>query len=195
MRWGRVGALVLAGVASLGPTGCGNDDNGAAPKPTTARFSAGAASAPGGLTVKSTAFADGAPIPERFSCKGSNTPPPLSWSGVPDGAKSVAVVVTDPDAPSGVFVHWIVVGLPAGANGSLTGSGLPAGAKAEKNSADQSAYTGMCPPAGETHRYVFEVFALKTDVTFPADASPIDKVKALRNASGTAGKLQGQFKG
>ncbi len=201
MRWGRtagrsVWALVLVALA-MAPAmaACGDGSADGPPKPTTARFKAGASSSPGGLTLKSTAFGNGGPIPERYSCKGENTPPPLTWTGVPGGTTNVALVITDPDAPNGIFVHWIVMGLPSGTNGSLTNGALPPGARVEKNSAEQAGYTGMCPPAGAQHTYVFEIMALSRPVTFPANASPLEKVKALRLAAGKTGKLTGEFKG
>src|ERR1700681_3063128 len=80
------------------------------------------------LKITSSAFAEGQPIPKRFTCDGANASPPLDWSGVPAGAKALALIVDDPDAPSGLFTHWIVVNLPP-ATKSLSEGGktLPAG--------------------------------------------------------------------
>lgn len=174
-------------------TGCGSGGEEGF-KPTTASFKSGASSSATGLTIESSAFKDNEMVPERYSCKGSNTPPPLNWGGTPLSAKDVAIIVTDPDAPGGVFVHWIVTGLPLTAGGSISGK-LPPGAKAEKNSADQAGYTGMCPPAGQTHTYIFEVLALKTVPKFPDGMSPVDKVKALRADASHGGRMRGRFKG
>lgn len=184
--------IVLTVMAVLA-AGCGSGDEEF--KPTTASFKSGASSSPTGLTIESSAFKDNELIPERYSCSGSNQPPPLNWGGTPLSAKDVAIVITDPDAPGGVFVHWIVTGLPLTAGGSITGAKLPPGAKVEKNSADQAGYTGMCPPAGTTHTYIFEVLALKSPAKFADGASPIDKVKALRADASHGGRLRGRFKG
>lgn len=194
MRWGRAAVLgiVLTSVA-LVAAGCGSGEKEF--KPTTASFKSGASSSVTGLTLESSAFKDNDFIPERYSCKGSNTPPPLNWGGTPLSAKDVAIIVTDPDAPNGTFVHWIVTGLPLTAGGSITGSKLPAGAKVEKNSADQAGYTGMCPPAGATHTYTFEVLALRSPAKFDEGMSPIDKVKALRADATHGGRMRGRFKG
>jgi Raf kinase inhibitor-like YbhB/YbcL family protein len=195
MRWGRLVLMAVAVAVSAATAACGGGGESGTPKPTTARFEAEASSQPGGLKVTSSAFADGKAIPEGFSCRGSNAPPPVSWSGVPSGTGSVALVVTDPDAPSRVFVHWVVVGLPGAGAGSLPGgsAALPAGARVETNSAGHAAYTGMCPPGGQTHTYVFEVLALRQAVSFAAGASPLDKVQQLRAAATRSGKLTGTF--
>lgn len=145
-----------------------------------------------GFPVRSSAFKAGGNIPEQFSCQGLNEPPPLSWSGLPEDAASVAVVVTDPDAPRGTFVHWIVVDLPA-ATTSLTSAPPPAPARIEPNSAGQAGYTGMCPPRGKAHKYVFEVLALPGPVTFAPGASPLAKVEALRDAASASGRLTGTY--
>lgn len=144
-----------------------------------------------GIEVRSRAFKHNGRIPETFSCKGDNVPPPLSWSGVPSGTKEVALVVVDPDAPRGPFVHWIVTDLPAAASGSLPTSGL----HQEANSAGQTGYTGMCPPGLATHRYRFEVLALPKAPSFPQGASPLDKVHALEQAASKRGVLVGRFPG
>ena len=178
-------------VLALAMTGCGGNEDF---EPAQKKFKSGASSSPGGLKVTSSVFRDGGAIPERHSCKGQNQPPPLQWTGVPSGTKAVALVVTDPAATNGVFVHWIVTGLPTSAVGSLTGT-LPPGAKTEPNSADQAGYTGMCPPAGQQHTYVFEVLALSRAVSFTPEAKALDKVKALRGAATKSGRLTGTFKG
>lgn len=194
MRWGRSMAVTAAVALSLSGAACGNGEEGEF-KPAQKKFTSGAASSPGGIEVSSSAFQNGGMIPERYSCKGLNQSPPLAWKGVPTEAASLAVVVTDPDAPNGVFVHWIVTGLPETPSGSLSAGSVPRSAKVEVNSAEQAGYTGMCPPAGQQHRYLFEVLALSRNVTFPAGAGPLDKVKALRAAAVKTGKLNGEFKG
>ena len=116
------------------------------------------------------------PLPQRFvfdgfGCKGENRSPELRWSGAPAGTKSYAVTVYDPDAPTGSgWWHWLVVDVPATADGlpgnagAVDGSGLPAPAKHVRTDFGGPGFGGACPPAGrEPHRYVFTVFALKVE--------------------------------
>jgi len=121
------------------------------------------------IAVRSEAFEDGQPIPKRFTCDGENVPPPLSWSGVPSGAARVAVVVDDPDAPGGTFVHWLVLLAP-------TATSVPE---------DIGGYRGPCPPPGPPHHYRFSVYAL-------GGSSPLDP-PAIRKAAIAAGTLTGTF--
>lgn len=150
-----------------------------------------AVKAPDVITVRSPAFREGRPIPARFTCDGDGVPPPLSWSGVPEGAEALALVVDDPDAPRGTFVHWVVLDLPAGTNG-LDGEAVPAGAVQAKNSAGRPSYFGPCPPSG-SHHYRFTVYALSRRTGLRNGA---DLAKALRavQASATAqGRLVGTY--
>jgi Raf kinase inhibitor-like YbhB/YbcL family protein len=114
----------------------------------------------------------------------------VRWSGVPSKAVEVAVLVDDPDAPSGTFVHWTVWGIPPSAR--ELGASLPAGAREGKNSAGGNGWTGPCPPSG-THRYVFNVYALSKHVTLAA-GSPPDKVEpAVRAAAIASGSLTARY--
>ncbi len=96
------------------------------------------------IDVTSPAFDEGAPIPERYARQGSNVPPPLQWSGVPAGTRELALVVQDPDAPRGPFVHWIVAGLPPTAEG-VDGGELPSGAVEGRNDFGEVGYDGPEP--------------------------------------------------
>lgn len=115
-----------------------------------------------------------------LGCAGKNTSPALAWRNVPAGTKSFAVTVYDPDAPTGSgWWHWVVVNLPATAtglakaSGNLSGDRMPAGAVQVRTDFGQAAFGGACPPAGDKpHRYIFTVFALKTEkIELPAEAS------------------------
>lgn len=120
-----------------------------------------------GLILTSTAFKDGGEIPLDFTADGKNISPPLSWSGVPDKAKSLALIVEDPDAPDPaapqrIFVHWVVYNLPADDSGlkqDADKAGFPKGAKAGTNDWGRIGYDGPRPPVGR-HRYYFRLYAL-----------------------------------
>jgi len=116
---------------------------------------------PSTLTVTSSAFASNARIPAAYTCDGQASTPPLEWSGPPANTKTFAIVVDDPDAPNGDFVHWIVVDLPATAR-RLAGAGaLPAGAHELDNTGGTRGWTPPCPtPPRSVHHYHFTVYAL-----------------------------------
>jgi Raf kinase inhibitor-like YbhB/YbcL family protein len=154
----------------------------------------GADDLPGGITVSSPEFKAGEPIPERFSCEGENLPPELRWTGVPAGVQQLAVVLEDVDAPSGTFVHWLVVGLPATAT-SVGLTDLPVEAKQLETSSGSPGWVGPCPPdGGGTHRYVFQVYALAGPVDIPAGTPPVDAARRVRTASTASGTYTGTFK-
>jgi hypothetical protein len=147
---------------------------------------------PARITVSSAAFADGAAIPERFTCAGENVSPPLRWSGVPEGTAGVALVVDDPDAPRGTFVHWVVVGLDPATEGLDEGA-VPAGARQLPNSAGDAAWTGPCPPGGAAHHYRFTVYALAREPEVAGDPDPGAAVEAIEAAATARGRLVGTF--
>jgi Raf kinase inhibitor-like YbhB/YbcL family protein len=124
------------------------------------------------MSVKSPAFQDGGEIPTRHTCQGADVSPPLVWSDVPSNAKSLALIVDDPDAPDPAaprttWVHWVLYNIPRGISGLAEGGSgavLPSGALAGANDWRRAAYGGPCPPVGR-HRYFFKLYAL--DTTLP----------------------------
>lgn len=133
-------------------------------------FPAGAGAEPGDrapMRLTSSAFPAGAAIPARFTCDGSDVSPPLAWSQPPEGTRSLALVMDDPDAPDPkapkrTWVHWIVYNLPPESEGlaeAASSSGLPAGASHGRNDWKRADYGGPCPPIGR-HRYVHKLYAL-----------------------------------
>lgn len=130
-----------------------------------------------GMSLRSDAFAPGGEIPSLYTCEGEDRSPPLRWTGVPAGAKSLALVIADPDAPDPArplrtWIHWVVLDLPPGDGGlpeAVPADRLPAGARAGKNDFERTTYGGPCPPIGR-HRYVHTLYAL--DTTFPGLAAP-----------------------
>jgi hypothetical protein len=146
-------AFVGATIGLLAPVGCAQP-HGTAITPT--------------IVVTSPAFKNGAVIPLQYTgfskSGGPGISPPLRWKGAPKEARSIAVVVTDPDAPNGEFVHWVIYNIPPDAAGlpehvSATQSAIPS-AKQTKNDAGENGYYGPKPPPGGPHHYRFDVFAL-----------------------------------
>lgn len=149
------------------------------------------APAGGPLAISSPAFADGAPIPLQYTCKGANVAPPLTWSA-PLGA---ALVVDDPDAPRGPFVHWILVGIPPGPGSTADGQ-TPAGAGGVTNSAGQAGYSGPCPPAGTgVHHYRFTLYQLPAGFQLPLGLEGVQAEQAITAASTAQAQLTGTFGG
>ncbi|MEJ2309772.1 MAG: YbhB/YbcL family Raf kinase inhibitor-like protein [Gammaproteobacteria bacterium] len=119
------------------------------------------------LTLKSGAYADGDTIPARYTCEGEDISPPLEWSGVPDGARSLVLLIDDPDAPDPraprvVWVHWVLFNIPPESAGLAEGASsgdLPQGAAEGLNDWGNAGYGGPCPPIGR-HRYVHKLYAL-----------------------------------
>ncbi len=122
----------------------------------------------------SPAFAEGAEISAQYTCRGDNVSPPLVISGVPKGAKSLVLIMHDPDAVrvAGIdFVHWLMWDIPSSTE-TINASSVPVGAVQGPNSSAQKGYTGPCPPAGTgVHHYLFELYALDTALTLPPDTN------------------------
>jgi Raf kinase inhibitor-like YbhB/YbcL family protein len=124
------------------------------------------------LQIRSSAFADGENIPRDYTCQGRDCSPPLAWDGVPADAKSLALIVDDPDAPDPAaprmtWVHWLLHDLPADCRGLAEGvapAALPRGTRQGKNDWKRTGYGGPCPPIGR-HRYFFKLYAL--DASLP----------------------------
>jgi Raf kinase inhibitor-like YbhB/YbcL family protein len=120
------------------------------------------------LTLTSPAFEDGGAIPKRHTCEGQDVAPALAWTGVPEGTKSLALVVDDPDAPDPkapkrTWVHWVAYDIPPTATGIPEGGALPAGARDGTNDWGRAGYGGPCPPIGR-HRYFHKLYALDRSI-------------------------------
>lgn len=121
------------------------------------------------LSIRSNGFGHNEMIPSRYTCDGENISPALEWSGIPPAAKSLALVVDDPDAPDPAapkmtWVHWVLYNIPATAQGlaeNIAAASLPAGTKEGLNDWGRRGYGGPCPPIGR-HRYYFKLYALDT---------------------------------
>jgi len=151
-----------------------------------ASFAAGGAK----MKITSSAFQEGGNIPSKFSCDGGNTSPPLQISNVPPEAKSLVLIVDDPDAPSGLFTHWAVWNISPQTNTVAEGS-TPKGVQGT-NDFGRSGYGGPCPPYG-MHRYYFKIFALDRELDLPFGAKRSQLDAALKGHAIAQGELMGRY--
>jgi hypothetical protein len=145
------------------------------------------------ISLTSDAFKDGQSIPKEFSCDGASQPPALHWSNPPDGTKSFALVIVDPDAPGGTFRHWGVYDIPASARS--IGGGKPEAGAEVINDKGTTGYTGPCPPPGHgLHHYHFKLFALSVDkLQLSGGAKVIDVENAAAKHVVAQGELVGTY--
>jgi Raf kinase inhibitor-like YbhB/YbcL family protein len=136
------------------------------------------------LTLESPAFKRDGEIPPVFTADGEDRSPPLKWSGVPENAKTLALIVEDPDAPSGRFVHWVAFNIPATidhlAEGEQHRGDYSDGTLQGRNGFDRVGYGGPRPPEGESHRYVFKLFAVDDRLRLEPGISHEELERALR---------------
>jgi len=142
------------------------------------------------IKVTSSAFHEGGNIPSKFTCDGSDTSPPLQITGVPSEAKSLVLIADDPDAPSGLFTHWLVWNIPPQTNSIAEGSG-PKGVHGT-NDFGKSGYKGPCPPPG-THRYSFKIFALDRELDLRGGAKRSQVDAAMKGHIIAQGELVGRY--
>ncbi|HEU4752898.1 MAG TPA: YbhB/YbcL family Raf kinase inhibitor-like protein, partial [Armatimonadota bacterium] len=145
-------------------------------RPVTAR------GGPGGKTmaleVTSNSFTDGGAIPRQYTCDGEDRSPHVAWSGSPEGTQGYALIVHDPDAPSGDFTHWVVFDIPAGVKEFPDGAAPIQTSQEGKNSFGTVGYRGPCPPPGHgPHHYIFEVYALDTHYTGLGEGASREEVE------------------
>jgi hypothetical protein len=129
------------------------------------------------MKLTSASFGRGETIPERFTCDGDNISPDITWSDVPEDTVEVALTCLDPDAPSGLFVHWTIWGLDP-SRGGIGEDEVPTPARQGRNGFGDVGYGGPCPPRGDPHRYVFHAYALSD----PLDVSGGATVEELERA-------------
>ena len=144
--------------------------------------------------VGSAAFADGQPIPARYSCIGDNISPPLGWTGLPPDTVELALTVVDAGAAAGPFVHWVVTGLDPSLSG-LDEDAVPEAAVEARNGSTEFGWFGPCPPAGETHSYVFTLFALTQPSGVAAGVSGQTAIEQIARTPSVAATLTGTFSG
>jgi hypothetical protein len=168
----------LISVAFLVAGCAGGNDTAGGPEMRVANPSSA-----GTITLTSPAFANGAVIPKAHTCKGSGTPPELHWSGVPDQARSLALVVSDPDAPRGTFLHWLVYDIPPDQT-AISAGVAPAGSSQGRNSGKGEGWYPPCPPRG-THHYIFTLHALDGRPTGATSQEILDWIAGHSIASGS----------
>lgn len=120
------------------------------------------------MKIESSAFTNNTAIPKKYTCDGKNVNPPLSVSAVPKGTKSLAIIVDDPDAPVGLWVHWTVWNISLSTK-SISENSVPKGGVEGVTSFGRPGYGGPCPPDGE-HRYFFKLYALDTELNLSPEA-------------------------
>jgi len=122
-----------------------------------------------GLLLVSTVFRDGTQVPPQYTCKGENVNPPLSIINPPNGTQSYALIMHDPDAPGGDYLHWLVWDISSKTD-TIAANSVPVGAIQGFNDSGSMGYTGPCPPPGTgEHRYMFELYALDTTLGLPKE--------------------------
>jgi len=154
------------------------------------------------LELKSPAFTAGGFIPKQHSCQGSDVSPPLSWSQAPQGTKSFALVMDDPDAPAGAWVHWVLYDLPADRTALPEGlpkkESLPDGSKHGQcwgvEDFGRFGYYGPCPPPGSAHRYSFRLYALDRVLGLPVRATKAELLQAMNGHILGQAELVGLYK-
>lgn len=153
------------------------------PQPQRSRpHEAGRKTASTALTLTSPAFANGATIPRRYTADGEDISPHLTWNEGPSGTVSFALVCEDPDAPSGLFVHWLVWNIPADESRlrpDFPATAETAGIRQGENGFGNPGWGGPSPPPGKPHRYVFRLYALDTALDLPGGASRTELDRAI----------------
>ncbi len=185
----RVGSLLLAAVVTVNAAGnapaCGGASSGE---------QGGKAMA---FELKSAAFTTGSNIPKKFTCDGPDVSPALSWSEPLAGTESLALIMDDPDAPVGIWVHWVLYDLPAStrelAEGVPKEGQLKSGARQGRNDFRRIGYGGPCPPAGKPHRYFFKLYALDAKVNLKPGATKQELERALEGHILAQAELMGRY--
>ena len=150
------------------------------------------------FTLSSPAFADGTAIPVEHTCDGADVSPPLTWSDPPGGTRAFALIVDDPDAPAGTWVHWVLYNLPP-ATAQLPGVIAKVetldlgGARQGRNDFRHPGYGGPCPPPGPAHRYFFKLYALDTPLEVRPGAQKKDVEAVMRGHTLGVAQLMGTY--
>ncbi len=181
MRWGNV--IVLAVIVASAAARSQTRQSPAAPM----RFK-----------LTSSAFASGGAIPREYTCDGPDQSPELRWNESPAGTMTFALVMNDPDAPVGDWVHWVVWNMPSDEGGMTKGfsrtAELPNGTRQGHNDFRKIGYNGPCPPPGKAHRYFFRVYAVDTKLDLPAGATRAELDSALKGHALAEAEYMGTYR-
>jgi len=149
------------------------------------------------LSLSSPVFGEGEKIPIKYTCDGQDISPPLVWGEPPSGTRAFALIVDDPDAPGGVFTHWVLFNLPRDSRelpeAAPAQDRLTSGALQGRNDFGRIGYSGPCPPAGRAHRYRFNLYALDQPLDLKAGASRKQVLDAMRGHILAQGQLTGIY--
>ncbi len=184
----RTRAVLILALALLVPrrTGC---------SPTSAVEGRPAAQ---GLEIQAPAFRAGGEIPTKFTCQGDDISPALTWTEPPAGTRSFVLIMDDPDAPAGTWVHWVVYDLPANQRGLHEAvpkdDHLREGGTQGRNDFEKIGYGGPCPPPGKPHRYFFKLYALDAWLRLPPGATKREVERAMEGHILARGQLIGRYR-
>ena len=149
------------------------------------------------LAVSSSAFQEGGKIPAKYTCEGQDVSPVITWGEPPAETQSFALIMDDPDAPGGVFTHWVLFNLPADSRelpeAMPTQAKLPDGSLQGKNDFGKTGYGGPCPPSGRPHRYQFTLYTLDQPLDLKAGASKKSVIDAMQGHILAQGRLTGTY--
>jgi Raf kinase inhibitor-like YbhB/YbcL family protein len=147
--------------------------------------------------ITATAFPDGGWIPKKFTCDGADVSPELSWTDAPKGTRSLAIIADDPDAPGGVWVHWVLYDLPPDTRklpeAMARTPQLPNGALQGRNDFGKIGYNGPCPPRGSAHRYFFKLYALDSKTRLRMGSTKSELERAIKGHILAQTQLIGKF--
>lgn len=149
------------------------------------------------ISISSPAFSESEKIPPEYTCEGSDISPQLDWSGIPEGTKSLVLIFDDPDAPGGIFTHWVIFNIPPDSSGLPKAfpstPDLPDGTLQGINDFGRTGYGGPCPPAGKPHRYRFTLYAIDKQLDLIAGSSKNQVINAISNHILDQGQLNGTY--
>jgi Raf kinase inhibitor-like YbhB/YbcL family protein len=149
------------------------------------------------LSLQSSAFSEAGTVPVKYTCDGGDISPPLSWSQPPVGTKSFALIMDDPDAPRGTWVHWVIYNIPASETGLTEAivmqETLPNGTGQGINDFQRIGYGGPCPPKGPAHRYFFKLYALDTALALSPKATKQDLEHAMEGHVLANAQVMGKY--
>lgn len=150
------------------------------------------------MNLSSMAFSDGEEMPTKYTCDGQDVSPPLAWEEGPEGTVAYALLLKDPDAPGGIFTHWVLFNIPSHTRELPEAvpiePRLPNGAIQGQNDFGATGYRGPCPPAGSVHRYQFTVYALDEEVELEAGSRRAEVLDAMEGHILAQGQLTGLYK-